>query len=115
MDYSPGTTVISEKSLYSVKLKSVDPPRILRGTNDWVVEITDKSGSAVNSATVAVKPFMPAHGHSSATVPTVTEKGDGAYQIDSVVLSMPGTWEITLTITSENQTDSAVFHFCVEG
>jgi hypothetical protein len=112
--YSAGMEGTGGKGLYRARLQAIDPAPAIKGTNAWTVQIVDASGTAVE-ATVTVKPFMPDHGHGSSIVPVVTAKGGGVYEIDSLVLFMPGLWQTTVTITGPAGADTAVFTFCVNG
>ena len=103
------------KSGLSFVLMTSDPAPPARGTNNWTLKITDASGASIAGAKVDVKPFMPLHGHGSSVVPTISDSGGGAYALDNLYLFMPGLWTITITATSGNASDSAVFTFCIAG
>lgn len=97
-----------------VKLTSIDPNPVFKGDNDWKVTVVDASGADVTGATLTAKPFMPDHGHGSSIVPTVTELGGGAYDVDHLNLFMPGIWQVTIDVTTAAGVhDAAVFTFCV--
>lgn len=62
--------------------------------------VTDRgSARAVDGLTLAVEPHMPSMGHGTATVPRVTPKGSGTYQVDDLDLFMAGRWELRIAIT----------------
>lgn len=112
--YSPGMTQPGASNLISARLVTIDPAPALVGTNHWVVELRDAAGAPIETTSLTVKPFMPLHGHGASVVPTVVSRGQGTYDIDNVVLFMPGLWQITLSVDAPTH-DSAVFTFCVEG
>jgi hypothetical protein len=71
-----------------------------RGTNE--VELTIKSagdGGTLDGLTIAVKPWMPAMGHGTSVVPSVTAEGTGKYLVTNLDLFMPGHWELRTTIS----------------
>ncbi len=99
----------------SVKLQSIDPNPVIKGNNDWKIQVVDASGAPVSDATITVKPFMPDHGHGSSITPQVAAGADpGTYDVSLLNLFMPGIWTVTFDVTTQdNVTDSSVFTFCV--
>lgn len=85
-----------------------------RGRNTWTIKVLDTSGNAVAGAKITLTASMPAHGHSSPTVPVVTPMGD-AYSIGPVSLFMPGLWEVTVEAEAGGVRDQTTFSFCVAG
>ncbi len=86
-----------------------------RGSNAWVVKITDAGGRPVTDAKLVAKPFMPDHGHGTSIVPQIASRGDGTYTVAPLYLFMPGLWQITFTSTAGANTDSAIYSFCIQG
>lgn len=86
-----------------------------RGTNTWTVKVTDLDGAVVPGASLAVRPFMPDHGHGTSVVPQVSPGPADDFTVDVLYLFMPGIWEITLTATAGTTSDRTTFTFCVEG
>lgn len=80
-----------------------------RGTNTLDVNLTDAHGAALAGATIAVTPYMPAHGHGSSTTPKVTDLGGGAYRVEDVVLTMAGEWHLTFDVKEGARHDELVF------
>jgi len=90
------------------------PPE--RGDNTWRVRVTDPAGEGMPDLAMAVTPFMPDHQHGT-TVEVVVTQGTtaGEYVLAPVNLFMPGLWEVTLAMTTEDGTeDEVVFRFCVD-
>jgi hypothetical protein len=114
MSYSANLSVAGADGALHVVLVEAEPAPPARGSNTWTVTVRDAAGAPVEGATINVKAFMPAHGHSS-TPPAVTPGADGTYEIDPLVLFMPGLWEITITVESSAGNDEALFAFCVAG
>ena len=54
----------------------------------------------VADALLSVEPYMPSMDHGIADEPSVVELGEGFYQID-FAYSMPGEWELRLTIDAD--------------
>ena len=98
----------------SVVIESGTPAVVQQGLNEWIVKITDASGNPADG-TVTVVSSMPDHGHNSPTPATITDNGNGEYDIAGINLSMRGVWTITISIASASLDDSATFTFCVDG
>jgi hypothetical protein len=113
--YTAGMEQKGTAGTLSVKLESINPNPVIKGNNDWKVQVVDASGTPVDGATITVKPFMPDHGHGSSITPQVAAGSDpGTYDVSLLNLFMPGIWTVTFNVaTSANVTDSAVFTFCV--
>ena len=99
----------------AVKLESINPNPVIKGNNDWKIQVVDAQGAPVSGATITVKPYMPDHGHGSSIIPQVAAGADpGTYDVSLLNLFMPGIWTVTFDVTTQdNVTDSAVFTFCV--
>ena len=100
------------------QMMSADPAPPARNDNTWVVQINAMQagvvGSPVDGASLVVTPFMPAHQHGSPKMVVVTPAGQpGWYTLSPVFLWMPGVWETTISVTSGQTTDSAVYKFCI--
>ncbi|MBS2012504.1 MAG: FixH family protein [Deltaproteobacteria bacterium] len=78
------------------------------------MRILDASNKPIAGAQISITAFMPSHGHSSPTVPTVTPAGEG-YTVGPVSLFMPGLWEVTIEAEASGARDRATFSFCVAG
>lgn len=113
--YSAGMEQKGAAGALSVKLQSIDPNPVIKGNNDWKIQVVDASGAPVSDATITVKPFMPDHGHGSSITPQVAAGADpGTYDVSLLNLFMPGIWTVTFDVTTQdNVTDSSVFTFCV--
>lgn len=88
-----GELAQSELSVWS----SPSPPS--RGLNAFRLEVKDASGTPLSGLVVGVQPWMPAMGHGGSKQPTVTEVGDGVYDVENVYLTMPGTWELRTSLS----------------
>jgi hypothetical protein len=75
---------------------SPQPPAV--GNDDVQLAITDPSGSPLDGLTVAVKPWMPAHGHGTSET-TVVAEGGGKYLVTNVYLYMSGVWQLQITVS----------------
>lgn len=74
------------------------PPEV--GIGSWSFTITDTaSGEPATGLSLDVVPWMPAMGHGTSTVPTVSDKGGGVYVVGEVVLFMPGQWDLRTAIS----------------
>jgi hypothetical protein len=71
-----------------------DPQPPTRGVVAVRYRITDAAGAPVDGLSVTVVPFMPAMGHGTSVVPTVTPRGAGVYDVANVSLFMAGWWQL---------------------
>jgi hypothetical protein len=100
---SPGAsgpmTVKSQSGQLTIGVRTTpDPP--LRGNNAVEFTITGATdGLARDGLVLAVKPWMPAMGHGTSIVPTITPEMDGKYLVSGVDLFMPGLWQLRVTIS----------------
>lgn len=115
--YAVGLTQAGEKGLFSVKLTAAEPAPPNRGDNTWTVQVLDANGSPATDATISkATPFMPDHGHGSSISAVIgAADADAQTTISSIDLMMPGVWTVTLDIESDDQSDKAVFAFCIDG
>ena len=97
-----------EKSDGQVRVRLVEanpgPPE--RGDfNRWLLEVTDLEGRPINDITVGVDPTMPAHGHGTTPLPTVTavEGMPGQFEASPLNLFMPGLWQIRVRVTGPGE------------
>lgn len=101
---------------HAVRLVAATPSPPVKGDNTWTVELVDGAGKPVSGATITVVPFMPDHGHGTATAPAVTpEGGPGKYRISNMNLPMAGYWDITLSVTAGATKGDARFGICLDG
>lgn len=82
-------------------------PPLVEGSNDLGLLILD-GDAPLEGATVTVLATMPGMGHDGAGTPAV-DGGGGVYTVDGLVFSMPGSWEIEVSATSEGVSDSVTF------
>jgi hypothetical protein len=94
---APLVTTASATQKLTIDVRtSPQPPEV--GMQSAQLVITDSAtGKPVSDLSMAVVPWMPAMGHGTSIVPTVSNKGAGVYQIDQLSLFMPGEWELRLT------------------
>ncbi|HZS40261.1 MAG TPA: FixH family protein [Polyangia bacterium] len=113
--YMPGLTKPSVNGDFNVTLVGSVPGPPSIGNDTWTLEIADKSGAAMNGATITVKPWMPDHGHGTSVTASVTPAGnDGTYTVTPLYLFMAGLWQVTFTIKSSTGTsDTVVFSYCL--
>lgn len=81
------------------------------GTNDLTLKITDSKGKTVKGAVVSITPWMPDMGHGVMLKPEVKETGKGSYAAKNVGFSMPGKWQLVVTVNKKDIDDRATFEF----
>jgi hypothetical protein len=124
--FQQGMQVPSAAGTYVVKLVRntftdasgkvlTEPPA--KGVDVWTVEVdAAATQTPLDGLTIAVRPFMPDHGHGTTSV-GVTPAGAGVYTISPLNLYMAGYWEVTLTITDPSAatpaSDTAMLKICV--
>lgn len=117
MDYAPGMEQSAADGKIKITLVSAAPAPPAKGGNVFVIDVADEGGQPVSGASIDVKSFMPAHGHSATVVPTVKAGSQpGRYDVSGVELFMLGLWQITFTVTpAGGAAEPVVFSFCIEG
>lgn len=100
---------LSSRGLFEVSYESELEPLQINTLHAWVLHIEDASGKPVLGAAIEASGGMPKHDHGLPTRPRVTaELGDGNYQLEGLRFHMRGEWELTITISVDGKTDSAV-------
>ena len=97
------------------KLLEATPAPPMRGDNTWILQLTSQTAAApVTGAAMVVTPFMPDHQHGTPInvvidpMPTA-----GQYKLEPVNMWMPGLWQTTIEAQNGQDTDKAVFSFCI--
>ena len=99
----------TDKGLFHIKLSSSE--ELLRnGRNEVVVRVTDNKGQAVDHAEIEIAPWMPEHRHGAMWPPATIEEGKGLYR-SVIALTMPGHWELKVTVRKGDLSDSTTFDF----
>lgn len=111
--YEVGLSKMTGKGMFELMLMDADPAPPAKKENTWMVHVKDADGNDVAGATLTVNPNMPEHGHGSTQTTTVTDMGDGMYELKPVYLQMAGYWAVPITVTMGSDTDTAQFDFCV--
>jgi len=109
-----------QKGVYTFQLSQSDPAPPSKGSNKFVLSITDADGMAVGGA-LHVSLKMPDHGHGTSVMPVVTfDSATKSYTVDPLYLFMSGVWRIQFDAYAGDPdagppTDTAAFLFCIEG
>jgi hypothetical protein len=93
----PADTVatISGKLTVTIRWHPVTP---IKGSDAAELTILDSSGMPVDGLSIAVVPWMPAHGHGT-VAPVITETAPGTFVANPVYLYMSGEWQLRMTFT----------------
>lgn len=108
---APGA-VLSEEGRYAVTFAVAPTPPVV-GPLEVALELADAGGAPVEGATLAATPWMPDMNHGIDEEPAVAERGGGAYRVDFTP-SMPGLWELRLSLDGPPGPDEATLSFEVE-
>lgn len=104
----------SAHATYQVALHPVAAPVAINKLHAWEVVLRTAGGEPVTGAQITVGGGMPQHGHGLPTQPRVTRAlGEGRYLIEGMKFSMPGWWEIKLTIAAAAGADEVTFNTVV--
>ena len=99
----------TDKGLFHIKLSSTE--ELLKyGRNEVVVHVTDNKGQRVEHAQIVIAPWMPEHRHGAMWPPATIEEGNGLYR-SVIALTMPGHWEMKVTVSKGDLSDSTTFDF----
>jgi hypothetical protein len=81
---------------HTVTIVDAMPAEPVRGDNTWTIQLVDGDGNPQVEA-------------------TVTELGEGEYEIKSLNLFMAGLWEVTfeLSASEEDEPDTVMFSVCI--
>jgi hypothetical protein len=114
MAYTSPMTVMGSQKVFQIVLVTSSPSPPATGNDTFTIRVLDSAGNAVQNPTLGVTLYMPRHGHGSSTAGTTfTPNADGTYTVTPLTLFMGGLWQVTFTVTSGSQSDTAVFDFCV--
>ncbi len=102
---APALTVASASGQLSIALWW-SPAQPTVGYDATQLAITDTTGAPVTGLTLAIVPWMPAHGHGASVEPTVSEVSPGVYVATPLDFFMAGNWELMTAIV--RSTDGGV-------
>jgi hypothetical protein len=94
---APALTLASASGQLSIGIWW-SPPQPTVGYDATQLAITDTTGAPVTGLTLAIIPWMPAHGHGASVVPTVSETAPGVYVATPLDFFMAGNWELMTAI-----------------
>src|SRR5687767_7097151 len=114
-EFVVGITKAGMSGKLSFKLLEATPAPPARGDNTWILELTSQGAAApVTGAAMIVTPFMPDHQHGTPVTALIEPMPTaGQYKLAPVNLRMPGLWQTTIEASAGNDTDKAVFAFCI--
>ena len=83
------------------------------GINDLSLKVADAKGKAVEGAIISITPWMPMPDmeHGVMVKPEVKETSKGSYTAKNVGFSMPGKWQLIVTVNKKDTDDRATFEF----
>ena len=114
--YVAGLEKAGAASKINVRLLEAHPAPPERGDNQWVLEVLDGEATPLAGCILVLDPDRPAHGHGTWKDAVVTEMDTpGHYSVDPVFMFMPGLWEIPITLTCGEVSDTVLYAFWIEG
>ena len=100
---APTATVSSSSGALTADVRTAPSQPPTRGVSSVRMTLKRSDGTPITGAALTVVPWMPAMGHGTSVVPTVTEEGDGSYRVDDVDMFMPGVWELRTTVSGATE------------
>jgi hypothetical protein len=112
-----GLEAVGMRELAKARVIKADPPHPERFENDWSVALMDARGAPLADAQVtSACAYMPVHGHSSPARAIMPLMDPGTVLVKALDLSMPGPWEVELTIHSPSLAGTAdLYTHCDSG
>jgi hypothetical protein len=99
---APYTTFTTDQGEFSVALWTAPSQPPSRGVNRVKLAVADATtGTPQSALDIGIVPWMPAMGHGTSVVPTVTEQSDGVYVAENVNFFMAGNWQLRITFSSQ--------------
>jgi hypothetical protein len=110
-----GSPRMTDQGRFQVTITpDLDPVPINR-IHGWRLHVETASGEPVEAAEITVEGGMPAHNHGMPTAPAVSgAPGNGDYLVEGVQFQMPGHWVVTLTINSNNVSDTVSYDLMLQ-
>ena len=107
-DYQDQYGVVSDHGVFVLDLI----PKVslnLVGRNRYEINLADRQGKPLDQAQITIIPWMPDHGHGTDREPSISPMGNGVYEVDDVVYTMPGLWHLNVEISTASMFDNARF------
>jgi hypothetical protein len=112
-----GMSEASDTGTIRAELLSATPLPPETGDNDWTLELRTEDGEEVTGASLVVHSVMVDHTHPS-PVQVGVEMEPGFYEVSPISITMPGYWELRLTVMSGDGDDvteaEITFPVCVK-
>ena len=107
--YSADQVWTSAGGLYRVSFTSELDPIEINRIHSWVLHVEGSDGDPLEGAEITLEGGMPAHDHGLPTLPRITaELGNGDYRVEGMRFHMGGDWEITVTISADDDRETCV-------
>ena len=101
-------------SRYRLAVTAIDPGPDVQANYQWVVVVTDASGTPVDGLSLRAVPWMPDHHHGASVIPSISGLGSGRYAVANLDLFMAGVWTVTFTVGGDAGTlDTLVVGVCI--
>lgn len=102
-----GKVVVSADGTFGVTYVTLPSPPPMNELFDIELRIEMLDGHSHREVTLLVDADMPEHGHGMNVVPNIEDIGDSHYRVRSMLLHMPGRWEIYFDLARDGVTSRA--------
>jgi len=110
-DLYTSTSKETDIGLFVASISSELDPLAINQIHSWIVHIETSDGAPVENAEIKIGGGMPQHNHGFPTSPAVTQDlGGGDYLIEGVKFNMGGWWELQISISTGDESDSVTFN-----
>jgi|GEM_PF-2089532 len=99
----------TERGYYTAELVT-KPKRPIVGDNSARLIIHDYKATDRAGLTITAVPYLPAKDLTSDSPVTVKDAGRGLYLLEGIHITEPGKWQMKLTISGPEETDSVVLN-----
>ena len=97
----------TERGYYTAELVTKPKPPIV-GENSAQLIIHDYKATDRGGLTITATPYLPAKDMTSESPVSVKDAGRGLYLLEGIKITEPGKWQMKLTISGPEETDSVV-------
>ncbi len=108
---NPTNVAMTDGGSFHVRYTTTPSPIPLNDYFDVRVEAFSDAAMTAPAAGVpgTFDAWMPAHGHGMNVEPTITDNGDGTWDVSGLLFHMEGDWQVTVGLEGAGGLENAVF------